>query len=415
MNEPTEPVDDTRYTLGLATLRAIECDLGNAHGLLHGMRVHAPHFKRRTIELFADAFGDRPDATLDRATKLLIAAAAAATQPVHSGALEFQLAAALKAGWAREQLIELIEVCGLFSGWQNALHAVQVAIQTFEKAGETGQRGRRPLRFLGSFAPLDRDGFIVNDTRRENVPEALIEALVDYCRETFGEALVSIYVRGSLARGRAIPGVSDVDAFAVVSECEPDVCAVIPDSLLRRVREAAPLLGPLELSVCSVANVIDQPLGTWAFLVKTQAACVFGRDLAPNLRPYRPGPEIMGEALYLCTRLGIYERRRGADQSSHERRATCEWMMKALVRAAFDLTMDRVRQYTRDLYVCYATFAALYPEREDVCRNALEWAINPTDEPDAQSELVADFGAWIVRETEALVARHAMDLSRYRL
>lgn len=126
-----EVPDDTRLEAGLALLREIELDLGNEHGLLHGMRVHAPRFKRHTIEMFGDFFG--PGQTLPLNTKLLLAVALAAQGGTGNGLLEFHIGAALKAGWSREQIIETLELGALYTGWQGALGAVQVAVRTFEK------------------------------------------------------------------------------------------------------------------------------------------------------------------------------------------------------------------------------------------------------------------------------------------
>lgn len=121
----------TRVERGLQVLGRIELDLGNPHGLLHGMRVHAPLFKQHTIENFGDRFAD--DQRLELRTKLLLALALSATQPGHDDLLEFHVGAALKAGWDREQIIETFELVGAYAGQPAALRAVKVAIATFEK------------------------------------------------------------------------------------------------------------------------------------------------------------------------------------------------------------------------------------------------------------------------------------------
>lgn len=123
---------DARLALGLEVLGRIELDLGNEHGLLHGMRVHAPHMKRRTIETFGDRFAG--DQAVDLRTKLLLAVALAAAQAGNDDLLEFHIGAALKAGWSREQVVETLDLVGAYAGQPAALRAVQVAIRTFEKA-----------------------------------------------------------------------------------------------------------------------------------------------------------------------------------------------------------------------------------------------------------------------------------------
>jgi 4-carboxymuconolactone decarboxylase len=127
----TAATTGTRLDRGLQVLGRIELALGNPHGLLHGMRVHAPRFKQHTIEQFGDRFAD--DQRLEVRNKLLVALALSATQPGHDDLLEFHIGAALKAGWDREQIIETFELVGAYAGQPAALRAVKVAIATFEK------------------------------------------------------------------------------------------------------------------------------------------------------------------------------------------------------------------------------------------------------------------------------------------
>lgn len=122
---------DSRLDLGLEVLGRIELDIGNEHGLLHGMRVHAPRMKRRTIETFGDLFAG--DQTVELRTKLLLALGLAAAQGGNDNLLEFHIGAALKAGWSREQIVEVLDLVGAYVGQPAALKAVQVAIRTFEK------------------------------------------------------------------------------------------------------------------------------------------------------------------------------------------------------------------------------------------------------------------------------------------
>ncbi|AKJ30948.1 carboxymuconolactone decarboxylase family protein [Caldimonas brevitalea] len=132
------PQDDTRFERGLALLREIELDLGNEHGLLHGMRVHAPRFKRRTIEMFGDFYAG--EQTVDLKTKLLLAVAHASHQASDEGLLEFHIGAALKAGWSQVQVVEVLELAAAFAGWQTAIRAVQIAVRTFEKCASAEKK-----------------------------------------------------------------------------------------------------------------------------------------------------------------------------------------------------------------------------------------------------------------------------------
>lgn len=270
------------------------------------------------------------------------------------------------------------------------------------------------LKPIGSFFPLDETGCIVNDCTIDNVPRSLLAPLVEQYRRWFGDELISIYIRGSVARGNAVDGVSDLDTYAVVAAEAPPQCHLLDADIEAQLKAASPGLTGFEFHACSAADV-NNYFSTWAFLVKTQSVCVYGKDFAAELHPYRPGPEIMGEAMYLPQRMALYRERLRQETKEADILFTCEWMMKAMVRAAFDLTMDRLRQYTRDMYVCYSAFSEVYPEREEDCRRVLQLALNPTLKTDEHLRLVEDFGGWIIAEMSAIKQRYAIDLEKYRL
>lgn len=141
MKDSEQTAANDRFKQGISALEEIELDVGNEHGLLHGMRIHAPAFKQRVIELFGDCYAGEQAIPAD--TKLVMAVALSACQPEAEGVLEFHVGAALKAGWSRRQVVEAIELAAFFSGWQRAIRAVQIAIACFEKvdarAGNGGQ------------------------------------------------------------------------------------------------------------------------------------------------------------------------------------------------------------------------------------------------------------------------------------
>lgn len=268
---------------------------------------------------------------------------------------------------------------------------------------------------IGSFLPVDEAGWLINDCRVENVPAALRVVLVDHFYQVFGDALISAYVRGSVARGTAVPGISDLDAFAVVADGTDVACPHLLPDARARFEAAAPGLKEFELDACQRVEVLRSYYSSWAFLVKTQSTCIHGEDLGTLIPPYRVGPHLMAEAMYLPLRLQAYTERTLSDIGPEQARATCQWMMKALVRAAFDLTLDRVGRYTRDLYPCWTTFSQIYPERSQDCERALRWAIAPDDDTAAHRVLIDEFGGWICTEGAGLLQTHGIDPARYEL
>jgi uncharacterized protein len=69
------------------------------------------------------------------------------------------------------------------------------------------------------FLPLDNDGNLVNVAAPEKIAspwDKPIEVLIETCKEQLGSNLRSIYVHGSVARGEAKEGKSDIDMLVLV-------------------------------------------------------------------------------------------------------------------------------------------------------------------------------------------------------
>ncbi|QDX31421.1 nucleotidyltransferase domain-containing protein [Dickeya poaceiphila] len=267
----------------------------------------------------------------------------------------------------------------------------------------------------GRFFPLDEQGFIVNDTSAHHFPAAFGARLVSAFQQWFPKTLRAVYLRGSVARGTQVPYLSDLDAFAVVADGCPTTPLTADDALTVELHQLLPGLTELEFTTCQEKDVLGNYLGVWPFFIKTQSLLLYGHDYARQLAPYRPGVAIMGEALWLSQRMAEYQRRLRQPEWQAKPRLMCEWIMKAVVRAAFELTMEQQRCYTRDLSLCCQVFCRQYPQQADLCRQAVAWAIEPDDCLAEQQQLLAAFCPWIEQQLQVLLAQHQVDPADYQL
>lgn len=77
----------------------------------------------------------------------------------------------------------------------------------------------------GGVYVVGSDGLLVPEGSRDNIVAPWSEAvdfLVRGYREILGEHLHSVYIRGSVARGLAVEGLSDLDTTAVTRPHEVD-------------------------------------------------------------------------------------------------------------------------------------------------------------------------------------------------
>ena len=238
------------------------------------------------------------------------------------------------------------------------------------------------IRPIGASQPVDAGGFIVNTCAADLIGEPwsrLVSHLLVQCLEELGPSLHSLQLRGSVPRGIAVEGISDLDVFCITNGRHPQASAWI-DRMARRMEVLYPFCRGLDLRVWPLCDLVGLPSGHPArFLLKTQGLCIWGPDLTTEWPPV----PLEHAHIALSALPSALERMRMAiaRRSPFDEPlmlARCRWLAKKVVRAGFELVAPLERAYTRDLYPCWQGFArhrqALAPSMEEV----LLLAVNPT-------------------------------------
>ncbi len=268
------------------------------------------------------------------------------------------------------------------------------------------------LQKIGEFLPTDEEGWIVNPCRGDRLQSLwldLIEDLKELCRERFGDNLRSLYIRGSVARGCAIAGISDLDGFAILYEELGDGEDKWTASTQRLLKLKYPFCAGVEIGIIPYQNFLKTH--HLKVLLKTQSLCILGEDLGRSLPSYilpsyKPGIDFVRQALLLPNFLkGSEEKLRKLDPKSisftTEVKQISAVIGKRMVRGGMELVVERSRQYTRDLYLCYESFSSYYPEQKLNMKKALELAIAPSANRAGLLIFINLFGSWLVSEIEA--------------
>jgi uncharacterized protein len=258
------------------------------------------------------------------------------------------------------------------------------------------------IRPVGSYFELDEHGCVVNPASADRILapwDSVVAQVVDACRAELGARLHSIYARGSVSRGAAVVGLSDIDMFAFV-RAEGEISRQWVDALARDVAGRYAFAPRLDLVLYRVEDVAaSAPL---RMVMRTQSACLYGEDLSAGVGAYRPGPEMMLEVPWIRheveDHLGKLER--VADEG--EVRALCRGITKMMVRCGFEIVMEREQRYTNSLYYCYQSFSAHYPEHDGAMRECLQLFLDPTGDAARVRAFLQGFGAWLVEETARL-------------
>ncbi len=222
-----------------------------------------------------------------------------------------------------------------------------------------------------------------------------------------GDRLHSFYLRGSVPRGRAIAGLSDLDSLAVTHQPLTETEQVSLQQLSRQLSRRYLFCRRVEIAHQARTAILTSG---WAAVLATQGLHLWGENLLPALPPAYPGPDLMSHLPTLERDLAraIADLRqldpRALDYASRVR-ARGSWLARRLVRAGFELVMAREGQFTRDLGLCYERFAAYYPERAPQMESALQLALRPTSQRAGLLLFGNQLGAWLVATRDRDVHR----------
>lgn len=233
-------------------------------------------------------------------------------------------------------------------------------------------------RPIGSWFALDADGAIVNPAAWEQVPAPVvpvIERVRATYRERFGDALHSAYVRGSIVLGDAVPGVADLDTFALVRPDPPErfVWWETPawaEQEAQRAGTADGWLTGVDFGWATHHDDFDARNPTLAAMIATQSLCIAGEDLAPCLRRRRPGPDMLLDHLAIAREVAWLQdvaEGRAADDAERVRA-----VLKRLLRVGFELVMEDEGRYATSVYLGCEAFARHRPEQAEAMWTVLE-------------------------------------------
>ena len=142
---------------------------------------------------------------------------------------------------------------------------------------------------------VDPDGYITRPERREVQP-AFADVVTDVTARLSGGfpgLIHSIYLYGSIAEGRAIPGKSDLDVTIIFNH-QPDAVASEDLATLKSALEHNhPVVSKIDFD-CGVRDQVLHPSGTlsWGYWLRHHCVCVYGEDLSEKFPTFTPSKAI---------------------------------------------------------------------------------------------------------------------------
>ena len=251
---------------------------------------------------------------------------------------------------------------------------------------------------------LDAQGYMAREGSLGRVPHPfrpVVAAARDRLLDAFGARLHSAYLYGSIPRGTARVGRSDLDLLVILRE-EPtdtdrDGARALDEAL---DKEFGQIDGSGTL-LCSRAQVLsDLERHDLGWFVACLCTPLLGEDLAEYLPRYRLDSllarETNGDLALLLPRWR--DRVAATADTDEARRPLVRFMSRRLVRTAFTLVMPRWNGWTSDLREMAEVFAAYYPERAAQMRSAAVLGYRPTGDAAVLRSYLDDLGPWLAQE-----------------
>ncbi|KAA8495634.1 Hypoxia-inducible factor 1-alpha inhibitor [Porphyridium purpureum] len=320
--------------------------------------------------------------------------------------------------------------------WRRAWSSVRVACVSARETKVDRARGA-PQRVV--------NGILKNDASLDKVAPRWIDAtrfayarLVDALAALFPHHSLplAVYLRGSVARGFAVDGSSDIDLILYLDyELDEDQVAWVRRCVAAHVRRSARFhfVAGVDIRIHSLGkdllDVLSKPGGTKksqhdlvvgvpdCHVIKGQAAWLGGCfDLCHWLPELGPGTASLDSLFTRFFRARHTMRAAGA--SSEERWAACAWFMKSVIRAAVELLFlegheaeetTNATDFARDLVPAVAILSRVYPEKALSFETALAFACCGISEADLQVDLVVSLAEDLFGWVESRYVRSAFD------
>jgi uncharacterized protein len=270
------------------------------------------------------------------------------------------------------------------------------------------------------FDRLDPEGYIRPEADLANVqPEyqGLPDATAGLLAEAFGARLHSAYLYGSVVRGNAVPGRSDIDVIAVLLAAPADEDRVRADRVEQALVERFPVLFSAGIGLTHLQE-IHSPAQRYSgqVFLRELAVCIYGEDLRPALPRTKPSATVA--AGFHDDSHAVFARARqtlGTSTDPEVIRRVCRMASKKMVQVAFAVVMAREGVWATVLEEQAAAVGTAFPQWADAAQRAAEQGRRPMADAGVVRELLDSFGRWAEDELDRAVSEASNLDGRARL
>ncbi len=262
------------------------------------------------------------------------------------------------------------------------------------------------VKQIGEFIYPDNKGYFNSNINLGQPLQKAWQQPVRLCVQEIQKQLPnlisSIYLRGSVARGTAIAGISDIDLVIIVKNELPAWYSrgwVAP--FIKQLRSNYPQVGDAEFEIVSLRSLLNlkKPVGL-RVLLSLQGKLLIGEDIVKHLPPVMPDSSSF---VHIPT-FTKFQARLNKTLITKDvfLPAYISWVAKRYVRTGFEICIEREKVFTRDLYPCFVIFSKYYPSKANEMHKVLGQAINPTWTKQSLLNCINNLGFWLDKEIKKM-------------
>jgi hypothetical protein len=212
---------------------------------------------------------------------------------------------------------------------------------------------------------LDEQGFIRNDYSVDKIqPEfkPVVDSVVQQLTQRFPEQIDGIYLYGSVPRGTAVVGRSDLDVSIILNTPITESEQRVFQELSTAIPDRHPEISKIDIDP-GYLNNIQKPeeLYYWQFWLKHCCCCVWGNDRAISFVKHQPKLSV---ALALNGDLSVFLDQMAGSFSKMDDEAVAKIIGKKLVRAAYYFIAAKDGSWYIDLSQCTQAAKEYYPNQQ---------------------------------------------------
>ncbi len=222
---------------------------------------------------------------------------------------------------------------------------------------------------------LDEQGFIKNVYSHEHIqPEfkSVVDYIVTELTRRLPNQIEAIFLYGSVPRGNAVFGKSDLDLSIVLKSAITEKCRQVFKSLSLRVAKSHPEISKLDIDPGYIDEIMQpKEMYHWQFWLRHCCCFIWGNNLSQYFPLQRPSIEI---AKALNSDLPTFLDQMASKFEIMNADEICKVIGKKLLRTAYYLVAEKDGSWYTNLGQCYQVATQYYPDQHDDIKMAYEMA-----------------------------------------